>query len=428
MPTTRRSFLALAAAAAAPAQEESFDVYRDHPRLFLTPQRLRRLRRDRERATARWEHLNTLIRGKARMPEEGFAQALFFQVTGDEAAAERAVDWAAGTAELRQLALVYDWCQPHASTLAPRLVAALKRAATGDLQDARSRALAAVATANESELRRLVRTWWRGQVAPAIEAGRTTVRGADLYALFELLHALRDNTGIELRDSQMKFFRQLPYVQLLSYYPAVYPAAENDYRIPAMKGAEPDLTAAALSRAADLAMVAYDTNMLENQYLQGWAMHDRFMLLGAFGVPYEFLWANPYQPGLSYDLLPPSFYDVIGGQLFLRSSWDDGSEWLGWFGGELQRFYQGEPRVVPLKNAPRAFRFGDTVVVAAPAPGWFEVLEDATTVYLVGLPPRRTWAVEPTDREMEEARTDAGGILRLEFPTGFRGSIRVSAR
>lgn len=428
MPTTRRSFIALAAAAAAPAQEESFDVYRDHPRLFLTPQRLRRLRRDRERGTARWEHLNTLIRGKARMPEEGFAQALYFQATGDEAAAKRAIDWAADSADLRQLALVYDWCQPHASVLVPRLVAALKRAAAGDLPDARARALAAVAIANEAELQRLVRIWWRGQIAPAIQAGRTSLRGAELYALFELLHALRDNTGIELRDSHMRFFRQLPYVQLLSYYPAVYPAAENDYRIPAVKGAEPDLTAAALARAADLAMIAYDTNMLENQYLQGWAMHDRFMLRGAFGVPYEFLWATPYQPGLSYDLLPPSLYDSIHGQLFVRSSWDDAAEWLGWFEGELQTFSQGEPRVEPLKSTSKPFRFGDTAVIAAPGPGWFEVLEDATTVYLVGLPPRRRWVVEPADREMEEARTDAGGILRLEFPTGFRGSVRVSAR
>ena len=34
--------------------------------------------------------------------------------------------------------------------------------------------------------------------------------------------------------------------------------------------------------------------------LQGWLMHDSFMLKSTFGAPYEFLWANPYQPGLSY--------------------------------------------------------------------------------------------------------------------------------
>ena len=49
----------------------------------------------------------------AQLPEPGFALSLYFQVTGDDAIGKRAVDWALGSSpDLRQLALVYDWCQP----------------------------------------------------------------------------------------------------------------------------------------------------------------------------------------------------------------------------------------------------------------------------------------------------------------------------
>ena len=57
------------------AQEE-YKVYAEPPRLLLKPQRLRLLRRERERESPRWQHLNTLISGKAQMPEPGFALAL----------------------------------------------------------------------------------------------------------------------------------------------------------------------------------------------------------------------------------------------------------------------------------------------------------------------------------------------------------------
>ena len=33
------------------------------------------------------------------------------------------------------------------------------------------------------------------------------------------------------------------------------------------------------------------------------------MLRGALGAPYEFLWANPYQPGLSFEHVPLVFHD-----------------------------------------------------------------------------------------------------------------------
>ena len=63
--------------------EESLEIYTEHPRLFLRPQRLRLLQRERDRRTTRWQQFETLMAGKAPMPETGFAQALYYQIGGD---------------------------------------------------------------------------------------------------------------------------------------------------------------------------------------------------------------------------------------------------------------------------------------------------------------------------------------------------------
>ena len=55
--------------------------------------------------------------------------------------------------------------------------------------------------------------------------------------------------------------------------------------------------------------MAYESNAQEMQFLQGWLLLDRFALKSAFGAPYEFLWANPYQPGLPFDKLPLTLHD-----------------------------------------------------------------------------------------------------------------------
>ncbi len=418
-------------------QEASITVAGEHPLLFLRSQRIRRLQRERERRSPRWVQFEALISGRAAMPEPGFALALYHQVTRDETAGRRAVEWALGPAtDLRQLALVYDWCQGalterQSAALSAKLSRALDQPVHGlTVSDARSRALAAIVLSSRSPalsqrvLRYVVETWWRGEVAPAIRGGRDVLPRSDFYALFELLHAVRDNLNIDLRESLPAFFKQMPLYQLISYYPAIYPAAENDYRIPAMKSPEPDLAAAAMSRIAEMAEVAYDNNSVETQYLQGWLMHDRFILHGALGAPYEFLWANPYQPGLSYFNLPLAFHDEILGRVFIRSRWSDDAVWLGCFDGQLETFSDGEPKALSLGSLTEPLQFGDTVIAAAPR---FTVKSEATTVYVVGLAPTRDYDVEPDHREMHEARSDPGGIIELRFPTGFVGGVRVKA-
>ncbi len=45
------------------------------------------------------------------------------------------------------------------------------------------------------------------------------------------------------------------------------------------------------------------------------------------GVAYEFLWANPYLPGIGYQNLDPWAYDAKG-RLFARTNWDLNACWI----------------------------------------------------------------------------------------------------
>ena len=88
-----------------PAAPDPVMVFTEHPRLFLRPQRLRLLKRERERQSPRWLQLEALVKGGAPLPEPGFAQALYYIVSGDRAVGRQAVSWALGPAAgLRQMA------------------------------------------------------------------------------------------------------------------------------------------------------------------------------------------------------------------------------------------------------------------------------------------------------------------------------------
>jgi len=420
------------------ALSQDFKIYTEHPRLFLRPQRLRLLKREKERQSLRWEQFEALMAGKARMPEPGFALALYYQVTGEREAGVEAVRWALGPGEdVRQLALVFDWCQAvltarQAEALAGKIQHRLQTASSvSDIAAVRSAVLAAVALAGhvprvpETMLEAAVKQWWQQQAAPALRKGRSVIPREERYTLFELMHALRDNLEVDLTEDARAYFKQLPLDQLLSYYPAAYPAPENDYRIPSGGRVPPDLQRAALSRAAELAMLAYEPNAVENQYLQGWAMHDRFLLRDTFGITYEYLWANPYHPGLTYNTLPLVLYDKLFGRLYVRSSWDDDARWAGYADRRLETFEEGEPRTVPLKPRARPLEFGDTVVLLGTSPLRYNAPGGVTTVYVVGLKANGRYNLEVDDEEMREERADRGGILALEFPGGLRGGFSL---
>jgi hypothetical protein len=174
------------------------------------------------------------------------------------------------------------------------------------------------------------------------------------------------------------------------------------------------LRIAALSRASELSLVAYDNNALESQFLQGWLLHDRFSMRSAFGAPYEFLWANPYQPGLSYFHVPLRLHDTRTGQLFLRSSWEEDAAWLGYTQGQMQFFNNGKIQVIQPKAVREPIPVGDATVIAGKAGMKWPLAANGPPVYfIIGLKPNQAYDVEVDDEEMEEMWTDAGGILRI---------------
>jgi hypothetical protein len=443
MPRFRLALALLVFGAPLPAQtDEPVAVFTDHPRLLLRPQRLRLLKRERERQSPRWQQFAALVTGGAPMPEPGFADALYYQVAGDAAVGRKAIEFALSpAADLRQQALVFDWCQDLLSPaqsrdLTARLARTLAEPPGSDAVDrVRGRVLAAVALfdhvplAPQRELERVVRQWWEVRVIGALKAGRHVISREDAYPLWELMHALRDGTNIDLRESDPKFFKEYPIDHLISHYPVVYQAAENEYRVGATaKSGEPDVRSAALSRAAELAMVAFDVNAAETQVLQGWLMHDKFILRSPFGAPYEFLWANPYQPGLSYYHVPLILHEPDFGRLFVRSTWDPDATWFGYFDGVMQLYTDGKlARLNPQLAAPPVSLQEAWLCFARQQLKWSLPVEDEDAVFVLGLEPHRTYKVEVDDEEMFEADADAGGILMLDLPKGKTTGFRILA-
>lgn len=431
--------LALPVLAQNPDSDEDYHVYTDSPRLLLTKQRLRLLQRERSRQSMRWTQLDALITGGAPMPEPGFAWALYYQVARDEAAGKRAVEWALGdTQDLRQLALVYDWCGPVMSKAqSDRLGSKIEKMLAGSDDAGRqsARALAAIAIADrlpdrgEAILRDVIVNWWRGAVVKRIENGRLAIPREQFYIFYEMMHAIRDNLKIELRESAEAYFKNVPIDHLAGHYPAPLETPENEYRVPVyVRDGDPDVKDAILSRAAELSMVAYDDNALESQYLQGWLMQDRFLMRSGFGIVYEFLWANPYQPGLSYFHVPLVFHDALTGHVFARTSWDEDATWIGYFDGHLQLFRDGHIETLRPGAAMKPVKIGDALLLGAESKDAAKFTADAEAVFVLNLAPKTHYDVEIDDEELEDVETDAGGTLVLSFPEGVNTGVRIRRR
>ena len=431
----------VAAAAFAQTSDEDYRVYNEHPRLLLTAQHLRLLKRERDRDSMRWRQFSLLVRAASEMPEEGFALGLFYMVTGDQAMGKRAVDWALGPGtDLRQLALVYDWCQPilgaaRSKALAGKIRRLMDQRPADTLASRRDRVLAAVALAEDNQstevpiLRETIEKWWREKTARALADGSFRPPSPDLYPLLEMMHVIRDNLRIEMREDAPEYFRDLPKFQILGNYPPPLAQPENEYRVPVYTGAGlPNVDRATIARAAGLAMVAYDNNQLENQFLQGWLIQDRFMLQGTLGAPYEYFWANPYQPGLSYFNLPVLYHDPVSGTLFVRSNWEDEALWFGLYQGEAQLFEDGEIKVLnktPSKDA-KSISVGDmTIHMTGTSTAPLRFAMEPGSALVIGLKPHTKYLVEIDDEEMREAETDRIGTLLLSEPGERTPGVRI---
>jgi hypothetical protein len=427
-----------AASFAAYAADEEYRVYGDHPRLMVNAQHLRLLKRERDRDSMRWRQFSLMVRAASEMPEPGFDLGLYYVVTGDDSIGKRVADWAVNSGtDLRQLAFAYDWCQTalgpaRSKALAAKIRKLLEERPAQTLAERRDRVLAAVAIADDAHLeapilKDTVEQWWREQTVPALVGGKFVPGLDELYALFELMHVVRDNLKIELRDDAPDYFRSLPTYQVLGNYPAPLDMPENQYRVPVYAGSGlPSVDRSTIARAAGLASVAYDNNDLGNQFLQGWLIQDRYMLQGTLGAPYEFFWANPYQPGLSYFQLPVLFHDPASGTLFVRSNWEDEAVWFGLYKGEAQLFDNGEITVLnktpPASDEPKTVPIGDVTVVLGRLPIKCPMPGD---IVVIGLKPQSEYIVEIDDEEMQEMNTDTAGTLLVGAPHDHTAGMRV---
>ncbi len=276
------------------------------PRLLLSWQRLRRLKRDRQRQTVRWTNFENRVQSVPDSPQRGFELALFYAITGDDARGKEAWRWAlAHPCERRQVALVLDWAGGLGSAEEKQ------RLGTGSCpsdqgqpeRQLRDTLFMDIATGRVNELGEPVKE----KILQPIE--KSEVDSAELYALCELLIAVRANFHEDVRGGAPDAFRQLPAELLLRLKP---PQVDN-----------PDW----ITHIAALALVAVDPDLQSAQFLQGWAMEDRQTVSDGPGVAYEFLWADPYLPGIGYQNLDPWVYQPAG-RLFARTDWTNDACWI----------------------------------------------------------------------------------------------------
>jgi hypothetical protein len=132
----------------------------------------------------------------------------------------------------------------------------------------------------------------------------------ELYAAFEYLSAARTVERTDLREEDPRFFSSLPIELLLNLKPK--------------QVEHPDWQ----THIAALALVSLDPNLDSSQFLQAWAIEDRQTIHEGEGVAYEFLWADPYLPGVGYQNLDPWLYDQSRGMLVARTNWTPSACWI----------------------------------------------------------------------------------------------------
>lgn len=435
--------LALGGATGGLRAQESYAVFQPPPRLLLSEDRLRLLRREFERRNDRWRQLELLLQGGARFPEPVFAHALGHLASGDESLAQRAFEAVQDNTSPSEIALLADWCgdslpRPQRETLHQRLRNELARPLAKDASPAavRNLTLAAVAMTDDAPeesakaLGWVHQQWWPG-VKDRIGVGEIPFAHRDTLPFVEILYSFQRGLQLDLRESAVVFFREYPIWHLLRHYPPSFAGGENDYRIPAFSGGgEPDIDDSIRSRAAELALVALDTNATESQYLQGWLLNPRFRMRSTLGAPYEYFWCNPYQPSLSYFHLPLYQHLPHFGTLLLRSSWEENAVWFGLVDGSLQLFTEEGIRIIKAGQESRILRLGPSTVVMEgtgnrAGSGSSAEVPECERLFWLGLRPSSRYEVEIDGEELTEAETTRGGILDLNFENRGQGEVSI---
>jgi hypothetical protein len=286
------------------------------PKLLLSVKLAKRLKRDRERQTPRWVNFENRVKTVPDSPERGFELALYYAVTGDAARAREAIGWVlAHPREIRQRALVLDWCGEAATTQERSELAAglVRNVAINSFQDRRDCLFVSLEMGKDA-----------GACAGTnLKNGSLLSNPAELYAACEYFITARRNGLEDQRRDDPEFFQHLPVEFLLARRPEE--VEQPDWR----------------SHVAALALVSLDPNLEASQFLQGWAIEDRQTLRQGPGVAYELLWADPYLPGIAYQNLDPWLYEAGGGRLFAREDWTPGTCWIAIADGSVEQ--QGCP-------------------------------------------------------------------------------------
>ncbi len=357
----------------------------DPPKLLLTPQRLRRLQRDRERQTVRWTNFENRVKTVPESTERGFELALYYAVTHDPQRGHEGIEWTkTHFCDTRQRALILDWVrdligpEDRNALTAGRTCATSYKNATPRLRDAL-----------------LLQIALGGDVSPSLPAEvLKELRQQGLFRSPEVLYSaceylLARSSPPDLDDEARRFFAQLPAEMLLALKPD--------------QVEHPDW----MTHVAALAAITLDSNLPASQYLQSWAMEDRQTLQEGPGVGYEFLWADPYLPGVGYQNRDPWIYDSAG-RLFVRSTWDADACWIhiSTRGVEQERCPAG------WRNSPQTFGHLRLVPMTA---NCVEVAPHSQNdaVILWQLQPGETVTYRLNKRQMS-LHSDAAGLLLLE--------------
>ena len=439
--------------------QAQYRVYQEHPRLFLESGRLERLRKDVQRQTPRWQSLQSLAEAGAPFPEQPLVDALLFQVEGSERSGRAAVAWMRQLAasrigdasDLRLAAIVYDWCHglfDDAGRAAARaaIVEAVETAlpqAGLDVGLVRAGILASIALAgdwdgSEPALAALLETHWKREIGPQIETGALTDDGPSLVAILEASLAVRQNLETDLLRPATTALATLVRTRLLSYYPLDIETPEGVARRPSRFGnnASSARAQAPLYRVAELLLVAYESNLREFQFVQGWIRDDNYVLRSPMAAPYEFLWVNPYLPGLSPQSAPTVAYDGVRGRLFARQDWQRPTTWIGYADGRLELLAGREVSATETLDGLAPMYFADAVVVPVRPPAKFALRwqpenvtpPESARIYIIGLQAGDTYGLRFGGRAAKLVEAGPGGVIVLRNDPSQKKRDRIDLR
>ena len=417
--------------------QTDYKVYTSHPRIWLEGRRLTRLHKDVERDSERWRNLQRLVQADVEFPENPLVRALLFQVARDAEAGRTAIAWALAEAEsekftvpdrLRLGAVVFDWCyellsDEQRAKLAEALFSAAETlSGKGDigLTGLRSGVAALIAVGGDrAGYERVGQTFmkdhWEGRVLPALREGKLLAEGAELMALGELSHIARHNFEIEIWGQASDVFKALPLRMMFAVSPQPLRTEEGIFRVPVGTDESKAVPEGTRNRIASMIFVAYENTLADYQFLQGWVRHDAYTLFTPLGAVYEFLWVNPYLPGLSYFSAPLVFHDEFEGRVYARSGWQEEDMWAGYSNGRLRIVSEGEQHLIGLKDqqAPLVFP-GAAIIYGEPPLSFDGSIPDGKAIYVVGLKEGNGYEVRVNRSRAREQYAGKGGVLVIE--------------